>query len=50
VDLSSFGSGSGPGTAMSPWLLLLLAPLGLAWWVWHNKRTAAAGSPPGGGQ
>jgi type VI secretion system secreted protein VgrG len=51
VDLSSFGSGSGtPGTAMSPWLLLLLAPLGLVWWVWHNKRPAAAGSPPSGGE
>jgi type VI secretion system secreted protein VgrG len=50
VDLSSFGSGSSPGTAMSPWLLLLLAPLGLAWWMWRNKRPAAAGSPPGGGE
>ena len=49
VDLSSFGSGSSPGTAMSPWLLLLLAPLGLAWWMWRNKRQPA-GSLPGVGE
>ena len=48
VGHTSFGSGAS-GTAISPWLLLLLGPLGIAWWIWH-KRPSTIGSPPTGGE